>query len=112
MKTLRRLFFWDFPRTSWQWDIIVTLILAFIFLTPRDLFRDQPRAASIQMLPSQQGFLIEPKLLENVPEADRPQKAAELVNQRYKNHTIITHVAPVRDEAEGEITGYIAYTKP
>jgi hypothetical protein len=112
MRTLRRLIFWDFQRTSWQWDIVVTLILAFIFLMPRDLFRDQPRAASIQMLPAQQGFLIEPKLLANVPEAERPQKAAELVNQRFKTHTTITHVAPVRDEAEGEITGYMAYTKP
>jgi hypothetical protein len=110
MKTLRRLFFWDFQRTSWQWDIIVTLILAFIFLTPRDLFRDQPQAARIQIV--QQGFLMETKLLADVPEADRPQKAAELVNQRYKTHTIITHVAPVRDDAEGEITGYMAYTKP
>jgi len=112
MKTLRRLFFWDFQRTSWQWDIIVTLILAFIFLTPRELFRDQPRAASIQMLPAQQGFLIEPKLLTNVAEADLPRKAAELVNQRYKTHTTILRVEPVRDEAEGEITGYMAYTKP
>jgi len=110
MQTLRRLIFWDFPRTSWQWDIIVTLILAFIFLTPRDLFRDQPRAASIQML--QQGFLIEPKLLTNVPRADLPEKAAELVNQRFKTHTTITHVEPVFDEAEHEITGYMAYTKP
>ena len=112
MRTLRRLIFWEYQRTSWQWDIIVTLILAFIFLTPRDVFRDQPRAASIQMLPAQQGFLIEPKLLANVPEADQPQKAAELVNEKFKTHTIITHVAPVRDEAEGEITGYMAYTKP
>jgi hypothetical protein len=112
MGTLRRLIFWDFPRTSWQWDIIVTLILAFIFLTPRDLFRDQPRASSIQMLPAQQGFLIEPKLLANVSQADLPRKAAELVDQRFKSHTIITHVEPVFDETEHEITGYMAYTKP
>jgi len=111
MRTLRRLLFWDFPRTSWQWDIIVTLILAFIFLTPREVFRDQPRAANIQMLPSQQGFLIEPKLLANVPKANQLQKASEMVNQRYK-HTTITHVEPVFDEGEGEIIGYIAYTKP
>lgn len=108
---LGRLIFWDFKRTSWQWDIIVTLILAFIFLTPREVFRDQPRAASIQMLPAQQGYLIEPKLLANVPETERPGKATELVNQRFKSRTIITHVAPVRDDAEGEITGYMAYTK-
>ena len=112
MKALRRLIFWEFPRTSWQWDIIVTLILAFIFLTPRDVFRDQPRAASIQMLPAQQGYLIEPKLLANVPEADLVRKAAELVNQRFKTRTSITRVEPVFDEAGAEITGYVAYTKP
>ena len=112
MRTLRRLLFWDFPRTSWQWDIIVTLILAFIFLTPREVFRDQPRAASIQMLPAQQGYLIEPKLLANVPEADQTRKATELVNQRFKIHTTIARVEPVFDDAESEITGYMAYTKP
>ena len=112
MRTLRRLIFWDFQRTSWQWDIIVTLILAFIFLTPRALFRDQPRAASIQMLPEQQGYLIEPKLLSNVAEADLPQKAADLVNQRFKTHTAILRVEPVFDDSEHEITGYMAYTKP
>jgi hypothetical protein len=112
VRTLRRLIFWDFQRTSWQWDIIVTLILAFIFLTPRDLFRDQPRAASIQMLPAQQGFLIEPKLLTNVADAELARKATDLVNQRFKTHTTILRVEPVRDEAEGEITGYMAYTKP
>ena len=109
---LGRLIFWEFKRTSWQWDIIVTLILAFIFLTPRDVFRDQPRAANVQMLPAQQGYLIDPKLLANVPEADQPRKATELVNQRFKTRTVITHVEPVFDEAEGEITGYMAYTRP
>jgi len=109
---LGRLIFWDFPRTSWPWDVIVTLILAFIFLMPRDVFRDQPRAASVQMLPSQQGFLIETKLLANVPEADQLQKATELVNQRFKSHATITHVEPIFGEGEEEITGYMAYTKP
>jgi len=110
MRTLQRLFFWDFPRTSWQWDIIVTLILAFIFLTPRDVFRDQPQAARIQIV--QQGFLMDTKLLENVREAERAQKAEVLVNQRYKTHPTITHVEPIFDEVEHEITGYMAYTKP
>ena len=112
MQTLRRLFFWDFKRTSWQWDIIVTLILAFIAFTPKEVFRDQPRAASIQMLPAQQGYLIETKLLASVPQAQQPEKASELVNQRFKTHTTILRVEPVLDEAEKEITGYMAYTKP
>lgn len=112
MKALRRLFFWEFPRTSWQWDIIVTLILAFIFLTPREWFRDQPHAASIQMLPARQGYLIEPKLLADLSEADQLQKATELVNQRFKIHTVITRVEPVYDDSESEITGFMAYSKP
>ena len=43
---MRRLFFWEFARTSWQYDIVVALILAFIFLTPKAFFKDQPRAVS------------------------------------------------------------------
>jgi len=34
---------WSYPRGSLEYDIMVAIILAFIFLTPRHLFRDQPR---------------------------------------------------------------------
>jgi hypothetical protein len=34
-KTLRSYFFWTHPRGSFHYDVMVTLILAFIFLTPR-----------------------------------------------------------------------------
>ena len=109
---LKRFILWDFPRASWQYDVVVGVILAFIFLTPRDVFRDQPRASNIQMLPSAQGYLIEPKLLEHVAKEDQAGKATELVNQRFKTHKTILRVEPVVDDAEGEVTGYMAYTKP
>jgi len=112
MKALGRFIFWDFARATWQYDVIVAAILVFIFLMPRDVFRDQPRAASIQMLPAQQGYLIEPKLLANVAEAEQVSKATALVNQRFKNSTTILRVEPVYDDSEAEITGYMAYTKP
>lgn len=35
---------WSYPRGSLEYDIMVGIILAFIFLTPRSFFRDQPRA--------------------------------------------------------------------
>jgi hypothetical protein len=47
-----------------------------------------------------------------VPEAEQPAKATELVNQKFKTHTAITHVEPVYDDSESEITGYMAFTKP
>ena len=112
MKALGRFIFWDFARATWQYDVFVAAILVFIFLMPRDVFRDQPRAASIQMLPAQQGYLIEPKLLANVAEAEQVSKATALVNQRFKNSTTILRVEPVYDDSEAEITGYMAYTKP
>ena len=42
-QTLRGYFWWTYPRGSVHYDVMVTLILAFIFLTPlRINFRDKP----------------------------------------------------------------------
>ena len=48
---MKRFIFWDYPRASFPYDIMVALILAFIFLTPADIFRDKPRASEVAMLP-------------------------------------------------------------
>ncbi len=34
--------FWAYERGSWQYDLIVAVILAFIFLSPRGWFNDRP----------------------------------------------------------------------
>ena len=114
MKALGRFLFWDYPRGGWQYDVMVALILVFIFATPREVFRDQPKPASVVMLPSEQGggaFLIETRLLEGVPAQDRLRKATDLVNARYKTHATIVRVEPIMD-AEDEVIGYTAYTHP
>lgn len=36
--TVKKIVFWTYPRTSWQWDVLCVLILAFIFLTPKSWF--------------------------------------------------------------------------
>ena len=36
--TARKIAFWTYPRTSWQWDVLCVLILVFIFLTPKSWF--------------------------------------------------------------------------
>ena len=35
-------FFWTYERGTWQYDVMVILILAFIFVTPRHWFHDRP----------------------------------------------------------------------
>jgi len=37
-----RSIFWSYERGSWQYDVIVIAILAFIFLSPRSWFNDRP----------------------------------------------------------------------
>lgn len=40
MSTARKIVFWNYPRTSWQWDVLCVLILVFIFLTPKSWFEN------------------------------------------------------------------------
>ncbi len=112
MNALGRFIFWDYARGGWQYDLMVGLILVFIFLTPREIFRDQPKPASVLMLPEQGGgAFIETRLLDGVPPAERAAKATQLVNGRYKTHVTVVRVEPIMN-AEDEIIGYIAYSHP
>ena len=114
MSSLGRFLFWDYARASWQYDVMVALILAFIFFTPRELFHDQPKAAAVVMLPAQEGdglFWIEPELLAGVPQNQLMSKAAVLVNTRFKTRKSVSRVEPIFD-SEQEIKGYMAFTKP
>ncbi len=48
--------FWAYERGSWQYDIIVLVILAFIFLSPRAWFNDRP-TLQLTDLRHQQGIV-------------------------------------------------------
>jgi hypothetical protein len=37
-KTIKAIILWNFSRTTWQYDVLCVLILAFIFLTPKSWF--------------------------------------------------------------------------
>ena len=111
----KRLIFWDFPRASWQYDLVVGLILLFIFITPRDWFHDQPKASSIILMSSLHGanrVFIATELLAPVPDAVRSSRAETLIRQRTGKAWHVSRVEPIRDETEQEIKGFIAYTAP
>ena len=110
MNALKRFVLWDYKRASWQYDVMVALIVAFIFLTPRSVFRDQPKPASVAMVRG--GYWIEPQQLSGVPEEQMLTRAESLINSRYKIRTEITVVEPIFDEEEKELKGYLAFPKP
>ena len=39
----KKVFFWNYARTTWEWDILCVLILVFIFLTPKSWFEGGER---------------------------------------------------------------------
>lgn len=106
---MRRLIFWDFPRASWQYDLVVGLILIFIFATPREFFRDQHRVAPVIQMGSNQVFIAN-ELLERVPPPDRIAAASAAIHKQTGKNWRVTRVEPLRDEAEQEVRGFIAYT--
>jgi hypothetical protein len=115
---LKRFILWDYPRATWQYDIMVAIILAFIFLTPRELFRDQPRiprASNIAMLPAEHGsdmYWIDPELLSGIPENQRVDKLAGILKARTGRTQSVLRVQPIYDDSENELKGYMAFTKP
>jgi hypothetical protein len=115
---LKRFILWDFPRATWQYDVMVGIILAFIFLTPRDWFRDQPRipnASSIAMLPSENGslvFFVDRELLEGIPENAQAEKLTQVLRTHTGNrHLAVTRVEPILNSEE-ERQGYLAFARP
>lgn len=113
MSGVKRFLLWDYARASWQYDIIVALILAFIFLTPRALFRDQPRASSLVEVPSDRGraFLLEPGLLESIPEVERKARVESMLRSRYGKTETVIQVEPIVDH-EQELKGFMVFTRP
>jgi len=108
---LKRVLLWDFPRASWQYDVIVAVILLFIFLTPRDWFRDQPRtpqSSAISLLPG--SYWLEPELLSDTPEDQRLSKAASILQARYKKRQTVTQLQPIYN-SERELQGFIVFTR-
>ena len=117
LRGVKRSVLWDYPRTTWQYDVMVAVILGFVFLTPRNWFRDQPRiphSSNIAMLPSEQGsnvFWVEPELLDEVPEAQRTVRLGEILSVRTGKKQVVTRIETIFD-AEKEIKGYMAFARP
>jgi len=110
---LKRFIFWDFPRASWQYDVVVALILAFVFLTPREWFRDQPRIPYVRSIAALPGsFFVNAQTLEGIPENQRVTRLTEILRTQMANKKLmVTRVEPILD-SEGELHGYMAFTRP
>lgn len=107
--------FWAYQRGSWQYDLIVAAILAFIFLSPRAWFNDRP---TLQMtdLRHQQGivemgrvnhevrYLIDARLVESFHQ--KPEDAVAVILKEHLSQAFtVKSIDAVRDRHQ-VILGY------
>jgi hypothetical protein len=123
-QVLQRTIFWSYERGSWPYDLLVLVIVAFVFLTPRSWFHDQPEssyaASSAVRLMSQDSdgrirvYRIDAQILppqkratKATPELEREthdilgRKVQELQDQTFQ----LLSIEPVRAE-DGSILYY------
>ncbi len=66
LNVLRKLFFWNYARNTWQWDALCVVILIFIFLMPKSWFENsERRSQSGHQSPVASTVLIGPEVIEN-----------------------------------------------
>jgi hypothetical protein len=70
--TLKKIFFWNYARNTWQWDLLCVVILIFIFLTPKSWFTSGERAQSmVHQSPIAKTVVVSPEGI--VDERDKGQ---------------------------------------
>ncbi len=113
-RTIKGYLFWTYERGSFHYDVMVTLILIFIFVSPRFInFKDQPA----EHLPHQNGIVITTEgkhLVYRVDASDVDAQDEGMVRTNLlsvirpiSGNVTIVKTEAVRDEA-GHIVAYRA----
>src|SRR5665213_2142962 len=84
---VKRFILWDYQRGVWQYDVICAVITLFIFLSPRQWFRDQPRipqASQITSLPGhgESVFWVDPELVTSFAQPQQLDRLSKLLTAR------------------------------
>jgi hypothetical protein len=112
-----RAFFWTYERGSWQYDVMVILILSFIFLTPRSWFKDQPQpvpsASDVVLLRNdntQQVYQLSAALI-NTSTDGTLEHGAERVLSRFTGKPMrVLRIEASRDSS-GQVVSYAVWVR-
>ena len=110
-----RSIFWAYERGSWQYDLIVLAILAFIFLSPRGWFNDRP---TLQMtdLRHHQGivemgrvnkdvrYLVDARLVDSLEQ--KPEDAIPIILKQHLQKPFTVKSIDVLKDRHQVILGY------
>ena len=112
---LRPAILWSYRRGSWQYDVIVALILAFVFLVPKSAFNDRPSEPVVQEIlslsDSARVFWIDPGALGRADPGGADSILQALLPSEGGETLRIARTEPARDAA-GNVRAYIVYVEP
>jgi len=112
-RTIKSFIFWSYERGTVQYDVMVTLILLFVFFSPRLIdFNDRPvehnpRSTGVVVSPDSQGGFIYQVEAGAVPGGDDAAIRAELLRviEPISGSVTISKYEVMKD-VRGHVTGY------
>jgi hypothetical protein len=110
-QTIKSYILWTHPRGGLHYDVMVTIILAFIFLTPRNVFKDSPNY--LRLHPNEivvrtdgpNAFVYELNASGVAASESDAQKALQEALSPVAGNIEITRYEALRDNS-GKVTGY------
>ena len=116
-RTLKGYIFWTYDRGSFHYDVMVTLILVFIFVAPRFIdFKDQPAGNMPHRVETvsadgRQEIVYEVEASEvDAQDLDMVEVNFQRALRPVAGSVIVDHVEAVRDES-GRIVAYRAWVR-
>jgi hypothetical protein len=115
-QALVRTAFWSYDRGTWQYDLIVLAILAFIFLTPRAWFQDRPTLQLTDLRHVQgvvevsrgkegQTYLLDARLVDSLAPQKPENAIREILRARILKPFTIKSLDTIRDQ-NNVVLGY------
>ena len=111
-------FFWTYERGTWQYDIMVILILAFVFLTPRPWFHDQPASppavSGVVLLQNDAAgkvYRLRASLLDVQTDDTVVQSARRVLRTVTGKPVEVTRIEPVERDAQGQVITHAVWIR-
>jgi hypothetical protein len=111
-------FFWTYERGTWQYDVMVILILAFIFVTPRQWFHDKPLPApthptDVVLLlngKAQKIYRLRAALIDAKTDGSLEQGVRRVLRSFTGKSLEITQIEPTMDSS-GQVVSYAVWVR-
>jgi len=104
LSAIKRVILWSYERGSRPYDVLVVLILAFIFLTPNYLFKKSARVEAVYDVS-----------IEELAKENHHQTIQELLSAHLRKKTRVSRITITRFEpkfsSDGRILGYKVWVK-